>query len=309
MSVSETDIKNSLENSDVPVGVEDNKKDYDESYTIMIIRRFMKHKLAVTGLIIMILFGLSAILAPLIAPHDPYDVTPAFGEAPTAEHILGTDQSGRDVLSRLIYASRVSLIVGIGTVVISITMGTVLGLVSGYFGGWIDMIIMRITDMLMSFPQIMLILVIVSIIGPNLWNIIAVLGFLGWPQVARIVRGSVMSVKENDYVKAAVALGLSTPRILLLHILPNTIAPIIVNATFGIAYAILLEAALSFLGMGVQPPTASWGNMLTDAQALSVLTSKPWLWIPPGIMIFISVLSVNFIGDGLRDALDPKSNR
>ena len=284
--------------------IEKSKTKDNESYIMMVAGRFMKHKLAVAGLGLMILLILCAILAPVIAPKDPYHVTNAFGAAPTAEHILGTDQSGRDVLSRLIYASRVSLIVGVGTVVISISIGTILGLVSGYFGGWIDMVIMRITDIFMSFPQIMLILVVVSIIGPSLWNIIAVLGFLGWPSVTRLVRGSVLSEKENDYVKAAVSLGLSTPRILFIQILPNTVAPIIVNATFGIAYAILLEAALSFLGMGVQPPAASWGNMLTDAQSLSVLTSKPWLWVPPGIMIFLSVLAVNFIGDGLRDAFD-----
>lgn len=301
MSESNVKINNSVKIKD--------KNYVNESYIKLIAGRFIKHKLAVAGLALMILLTLCAIFAPVISPQDPYHVTNAFGTAPSMQHILGTDQSGRDVLSRLIYASRVSLIVGVGTVAISIIIGTILGLVSGYFGGWIDMVIMRITDIFMSFPQIMLILVVVSIIGPSLWNIIAVLGFLGWPSVTRLVRGSVLSEKENDYVKAAVSLGLDTSRILFIHILPNAAAPIIVNATFGIAYAILLEAALSFLGVGVQPPTASWGNMLTDAQALSVLTSKPWLWIPPGIMIFLSVLAVNFIGDGLRDALDPKSRR
>ncbi|WP_461204796.1 oligopeptide ABC transporter permease [Clostridium sp. DL1XJH146] len=289
--------------------IKKNKKKDEESYISMILHRFRKHKMAMVSVMLMLLLIICAICASIIAPQDPYKVTSSFSAAPSVEHILGTDQSGRDVLSRLIYASRVSLIVGIGSVTISTIIGTILGLMAGYFGGWIDMTLMRITDVFMAFPQIMIILVVVAIIGPTLWNIIAVLGFLGWPPITRIVRGSVLSVKENDYVKAAVGLGLETPRILIFHILPNILAPIIVNATFGVAYAILLEAALSFLGMGVRPPTASWGNMLTEAQSLSVLTSKPWLWLPPGIMIFLSVLSVNFIGDGLRDAFDPKSGK
>ena len=169
------------------------------------------------------------------------------------------------------------------------------------------MALMRVVDVFMSFPQMLLILVVVSIVGPGLIKIILILGFLGWPSVARIVRGCVLSIKENDYIKSAVAMGFSTPRILFMHILPNAVAPILVNATFSIANAIIVEASLSFLGLGVQPPTASWGNMLTDAQTISILTEKPWLWVPPGIMIILSVLSVNFVGDGLRDALDPRS--
>ncbi|SFF23656.1 peptide/nickel transport system permease protein [Paenibacillus algorifonticola] len=279
----------------------------EESYAGMVVRRFKKHKLAVAGLVIMTLLSLGAIMAPWIVPHDPYQVTEAFEAEPSAEHLLGTDQVGRDVLSRLIYAARVSLMVGLGSVLISVTIGTVLGLVSGYFGGLVDMAVMRVTDIFMSFPQLMLILVVVSVVGPSLTNVILILGFLGWTGAARLVRGSVLSIKQMDYVKAGVALGLGTPRILFKHILPNALAPILVNATFGIAGAIVSEASLSFLGLGVQPPTASWGNMLTDAQSLTVLTSQPWLWLPPGIMIVVSVLSVNFIGDGLRDAMDPKS--
>jgi peptide/nickel transport system permease protein len=211
------------------------------------------------------------------------------------------------VLSRLIYGARVSLTVGLGTVAISIIIGTILGLVSGYFGGKIDMIMMRITDMFMSFPDIVLILVIVSIMGPGLRNIIIVIGLLRWPSVTRLVRGNVLSIKKMDYVKSAVALGLKTPRILLFHVLPITLAPVLVNATSGMASAIITEASLSFLGMGVQPPMSSWGNMITDAQSISVLTSQPWLWLPPGALIVLCVLSINFIGDGLRDALDPKN--
>lgn len=279
----------------------------EENYTRMIARRFMKHKLAVAGVILIAILTLCALLSFLIAPQDPYAVTKAFGEKPSIAHLLGTDQVGRDVLSRLIYGARVSLIVGIGSNVICVSIGAILGLMSGYFGGKIDMAVMRVTDVFMSFPQMLLILVLVSIIGPGLFNIILILGFLGWPSMARLVRGCVLSIKEHEYVKSAVAMGFSTPRIMFFHILPNAVAPILVSATFGIANAIIMEASLSFLGLGVQPPTASWGNMLTDAQTLSVLTTKPWLWIPPGIMIIFSVLSINFIGDGLRDALDPRS--
>lgn len=278
-----------------------------ENYSRLIARRFSRHKLAMGGLAVIALLSLAAIFAPLLAPHDPYQVTQSFGISPNGPHVLGTDQVGRDVASRLIYAARVSLVVGLGTTAISVILGTTLGLLSGYFGGRTDMALMRVVDVFMSFPQMLLILVVVSIVGPGLIKIILILGFLGWPSVARIVRGCVLSIKENDYIKSAVAMGFSTPRILFMHILPNAVAPILVNATFSIANAIIVEASLSFLGLGVQPPTASWGNMLTDAQTISILTEKPWLWVPPGIMIILSVLSVNFVGDGLRDALDPRS--
>nr|WP_238933725.1 oligopeptide ABC transporter permease [Brevibacillus choshinensis] len=279
----------------------------EESYFRMIVKRFLKHKLAVLGLIVFCLIILSAALAPVIAPSDPYAISGEFAAAPSDAHMLGTDQVGRDLLSRLIYASRVSLSVGVGAVAIYVVIGTVLGAMAGYFGKWVDMIIMRITDVFMSFPYLMVILVLVSIMGPSLFNIVVVLGLLGWPAIARIVRGSVLSIKEMDYIKAGIALGYSTPKIVFQHILPNCLAPILVNATFGIAQAIIMEASLSFLGMGVQPPTASWGNMLTEAQSLTVLSSQPWLWVPPGLMILLAVLSINFMGDGLRDAMDPRS--
>lgn len=272
-------------------------------------KRFFKHKLAVAGLFVFSLIVLMAIFAPVIAPHNPYDVKGVFAGPPSPDHLLGTDHVGRDLLSRLIFGSRVSLAVGIGAVAIYVIIGTTLGAVAGYLGKWADMVIMRLTDIFMSFPYFMVILVLVSILGPSLSNIIVMIGLLGWPPIARIVRGSVLSIKEMDYVKAAIALGYSTPRILFQHILPNCMAPILVNATFGIASSIILEASLSFLGMGVQPPAASWGNMLTEAQSLTVLASQPWLWIPPGLMILLAVLSINFIGDGLRDAMDPKSKK
>jgi peptide/nickel transport system permease protein len=279
----------------------------EESYLKVVANRFFKHKLAVIGLVIITLFVLMAIFAPVIAPQDPLEVGYEFEAKPSSEHLLGTDQVGRDVLSRLIYASRISLSVGLGAVSIYVVIGTILGAIAGYMGKWADMLIMRITDVFMSFPFLMVILVLVSVMGPSLFNIILVLGILGWPPIARLVRGSVLSLKEMDYVKAGVALGYTAPKILLHHILPNALAPILVNATFGIASAIIMEASLSFLGMGVQPPTASWGNMLTEAQSLTVLAEQPWLWIPPGLMIILAVISINFMGDGLRDAVDPKS--
>ncbi|MFC3789289.1 oligopeptide ABC transporter permease [Paenibacillus sp. GCM10012307] len=268
--------------------------------------RFVRHKLAVAGLIVTLLLVLVALLAPLIAPFDPAMVTGSFSAAPSGEHWLGTDQVGRDVLSRLIYATQVSLLVGFVTVALYVTFGTLVGMASAYFGGWVDMVIMRVTDMFMAFPFLMVILVVISVLGSNMTTIILVLALFSWPGVARLVRGSVLAIKQLDYVKAGIALGYSTPRILFVHVFPNAIGPIIVNATFGIASAIMSEAGLSFLGMGVQPPTASWGNMLTDAQSLTVLTDQPWLWVPPGAMILITVLAINFVGDGLRDAWDAR---
>jgi peptide/nickel transport system permease protein len=212
------------------------------------------------------------------------------------------------VLSRLIYGSRVSMSVGVGAVAVYVLIGVLLGLLAGYYGRWVDMVIMRITDVFMSFPYFMVILILVSVLGPSLLTIILVIGLLAWPMISRLVRGSVLSIKQTDYVQAAVTLGYSTPRILLRHILPNALSPIIVNATFGVAQAIILESGLSFLGLGVRPPAASWGNMLSEAQSITVLSSQPWIWIPPGLMILFAVLSINFVGDGLRDSMESRSH-
>ncbi len=278
----------------------------EERYTQQIIRRFRKNRLAVAGLVVIILLILTGLFAPWLTPHNPNELTAVFSASPSTTHLLGTDQVGRDVLSRLIYATRISLIVGFITVSIYVTIGTILGLISAYYGGWMDMIVMRLADIFMSFPYLMVILVVVSILGSSLTTIILVLALFSWPTVARLVRGSVLSLKELDYVKAGVALGLSPARIMFSHILPNALGPIIVNATFGVAAAILSEAGLSFLGMGIQPPTPSWGNMLSDAQSLTVLTNQLWLWVPAGSILLVTVLAINFMGDGLRDALDPK---
>ncbi|HHY93746.1 MAG TPA: ABC transporter permease [Firmicutes bacterium] len=272
--------------------------------------RFLRHRLAVAGLVFLILLIVMALFAPWLAPGSPYDIdAEAFQAPPSPRHLLGTDTVGRDVLSRLIYAARVSLSVGLVAVSLYVFIGTLLGAIAGYYGGPVDSIIMRAADVVLSFPYLMLILVIVAMVGPSIYNIMGVLGFLGWPRIARIVRGTFLSLREQTFVEAGRAAGMRDARIIFRHILPNSMAPLLVAATFGIADAILTEAALSFLGLGVQPPTASWGNLLTDAQSLTILEQMPWMWVPPGIMIFLSVLAINFVGDGLRDALDPNLKR
>jgi peptide/nickel transport system permease protein len=276
-----------------------------ESYAQMIWRRFRRHKAAVVSLFLLVIIIAAAVLAPLIAPHNPDEIAGPFSGAPSLKFLLGTDQIGRDVLSRLLYATRVSLLVGVMATVISTAIGVVLGLISGYFGGWVDMAIMRFTDMVMSFPYILLVLVAAAIFKPGLWNIIWILGFVDWPGIARLVRGNTLSLRETNFVKSSIVAGMPRRHILFSEILPNTIAPILVYATSVLALSMLDEAALSFLGMGVQPPDASLGNMLNGAQSLTILTTKPWLWIPPGVLIILLVIAVNFIGDALRDAMDP----
>jgi peptide/nickel transport system permease protein len=246
----------------------------------------------------------------VIAEHDPYTTDlRAYRSPPSADHPLGTDSAGRDVLSRLLHAGRVSLRVGLVAVSIYTAIGIVLGGIAGFYGGWVDSLIMRLADMVLSFPSLIIIIVIVSILGPSIYNVMMVIGALGWPPIARLVRANFLSLRERDFVVAARASGARNLRLIFRHILPNALAPVIVAASFGMAQAILLEAGLSFLGLGVQPPTPSWGNMLTDAQSISVLRSMPWLWLPPGAMIALTVLSINFIGDGLRDAFDPRAIR
>lgn len=275
----------------------------------LILRRFLRHKLAVISLVFLCLIIALALLAPVISPYDPNLTTGGFSKGPTGDHLLGTDQVGRDVLSRLLYGTRVSLLVGFMATLISTVIGVILGLLSGYFGGWLDMVIMRFTDMVMSFPYILLVLVAASIFTPGLTNIILILGFVDWPGVARLVRGNVLSLRETNFIKSAEVAGMPRRYILFSEILPNTVAPILVYATSVFAISILDEAALSYLGMGVQLPTASLGNMLNGAESLTILTTKLWLWVPAGILIILLALSINFIGDALRDAIDPTASR
>lgn len=285
------------------------KVNANETYMQTVMRRFRAHHLAKISLVILVVVGLAALFAPVVAPYDPDAIVGTFSGAPCKEFILGTDQIGRDVFSRLLYATRISLLVGILATVISTVIGVVLGLIAGYFGGVADMLLMRFTDMVMSFPYILLVLVAAAIFKPGLWSIILILGFVDWPGVARLVRGNVLSLRETNFVKGNVVAGMPLRHILFSEILPNTVAPILVYATSVMAISMLDEVALSFLGMGVQPPMASLGNMLNGAQSITVLTSQPWLWLPPGIMIVVLVVSINFVGDALRDAFDPSGGR
>jgi len=274
------------------------------------LRRFLRHRLAVFGTGILVIIMAGAILAPVIAPQDPTKTNlEIVDQPPSAEHWLGGDRSGRDVWSRVVYGTRVSLVVGFGAVGLYVLIGTLFGMISGFVGGAFDQFLMRLTDTVLSIPTLLLVLVFASVVGPNLLSVIAVIGLLGWPGTARVVRGQVLSLRESDFVAAARALGARNRDIIVRHLLPNIFGPLTVVATFGVASAILLEAALSFLGLGVQPPTPSLGGMINEARAPSVLNEIPWLWMPPGILIALTVLAVNFVGDGLRDALDPRSTR
>ena len=277
----------------------------EESYLQSVIRRFRHHKAGVVSFWIVAVIIVLALLAPVLAPYGPQEITSEFSAAPSLKHLLGTDQIGRDVLSRLLYGTRVSLFVGFMATVISTMLGVLLGLLAGYVGGALDMILMRFTDMVMSFPYILLILVASVIFKPGLWSIILIFGFVDWPGVARLVRGSILSIKDQDNVKSSQIAGMPRSYILFSDILPNVMTNILVFATTVMATSILDEAALSFLGMGIQPPAASLGNMLNGAESVTVLTGMPWLWISPGLVIIILVVCVNFVGDALRDALDP----
>jgi peptide/nickel transport system permease protein len=279
-----------------------------QSSFFMVAKRFCRHRLAVACLVILLGLILLAVFAPWIAPYGPTKISGGFSKPPDAEHWLGTDQIGRDMFSRLLYAMRVSLLVGFLATVISTAIGVVLGLVSGYFGGWVDRVIMSFTDMVMSFPYILLVLVAAAIFEPGMWTMIIILGLVDWPGVARLVRGNVLSLRETNFCKSDVTSGMPGRYILFSEILPNTLAPVLVYATSVFAISILDEAALSFLGMGVQPPTASLGNILNGAQSITILTEKPWLWLPAGILIILLVMCINFVGDALRDALDPRGS-
>lgn len=271
------------------------------------VRRFLRHRMAVVGAVILLTLGLISLAAPLIAPHDPVEVdVTAIKKPPSADHLLGTDYAGRDVLSRLIWGGRVSMSVGLVAAGIAVTIGTVLGLISGFSGRWVDFWLQRLTEVVMTIPTFIMIITLVAVLGPSIFNIMFVIGIFGWTGTCRLVRGETLSVRERDFVLASRCVGASPLRIMFRHILPNVVAPIIVAGTFMIAGAILSEAGLSFLGLGVRMPTPTWGNMLTNAQSITVLESMPWLWLPPGLLITLVVLSINFLGDALRDALDPR---
>ena len=279
-----------------------------ESLWIKARKRFFRHKLAMAGLIVLSTLILMSVLAPAIERYSPIELNlDAMSNAPSSAHWLGTDTTGRDVWSRIVHAGRVSLSVGLVAVSISTLIGVVIGSLSGYAGGTVDLLLMRFTDMVMTFPSLVMIITVASVLGPSIYNTMIVIGILTWPGIARLVRGQFLSFREQQFVLAARSIGVPPIQFMFRHLFPNVISSVTVAATFGMANAILQEASLSFLGLGVQAPTPSWGNMLRDAQTLSILEGMPWLWLAPGIMIALAVLSINFIGDGLRDALDPRS--
>lgn len=267
-----------------------------------------RSKLAVAGLVIVLGLVVLAIFGPSLAPYKPDKINVRHRtEAPSSAHWFGTDDRGRDVLSRVLYGARVSLKVGVIAVGISATIGTLLGAISGYFRGWIDEIIMRLTDIMFAFPAILLAIAIMAMLGPSASNAMIAIGVVYTPIFARITRGSVLAIREEVFVEAARASGAGAPRIIWRHIMPNVLAPIIVETTLSLAFAILAEAALSFLGLGTPPPAPSWGRMLSEGRAF--MEDGPWMGFFPGMAIVLSVMGFNFLGDGLRDALDPRLKR
>ena len=287
---------------------EETQKIPSNTYFKDVFRRFRAHKPAMISLVVLSLEILAVIFLPILLNLDPYtsDFNVAFGSAPGPGHILGTDDVGRDLFARFIYGGRVSLSVGLISAIVSLCIGVPLGLLAGYYRGVCETLIMRCADIFMSFPAMVLILVLVSVLGPSVVTVTVVIGILGWPKFARLIYGNVLSARESDYVESARAVGTKDLGILTRYILPNTFAPVLIAFTFRAAQAIITESSLSFLGMGVQPPQASWGNILYDAQFISILSQRPWLWLPPGIALVITVLCINFLGDGVRDALDTK---
>ena len=281
-----------------------------ETLTQIFIRKFVKNKLAVIGAITLMIIIILAILAPVIAPYSPSDQDLMNKLAPpSADHWLGTDRYGRDIFTRLLYGGRISLLVGFGSVAGALIIGTTIGALAGYYGGIVDAILMRFVDIIISIPLIFLLITIVTIFKPSVGSLIIIFALTSWTSTARLVRGEFLTLRTRDFVLASRTMGTRPAKIIFSHILPNAMGPIIVSSTLLIGGVILSEAALSYLGLGIQPPTASWGNMLEDAQNYTVLLKAPWYPFFPGMLILITVLSFNFVGDGLRDALDPKSEK
>jgi peptide/nickel transport system permease protein len=269
-------------------------------------RRFCRHKAGLVALVVLVLEVFIALAAPVLIPRglaiDPNPLN--ILKSPSGEHWLGTDEVGRDIFARLIYASRISLSIGFLAVAVAIVVGTLIGALAGYFGGGFDNVLMRVTDAVLSIPALFFLIVLSVTLGPSVRTMIIVIGLLSWMELARIIRANVLSLKRREFVEAARTMGGRSARIIGRHILPNTLAPIVVAATLGVGNALLTEASVSYLGLGVQPPEPSWGNMLYNAQ--SYFFNAPWITLYPGLMILITVLCINFVGDGLRDALDPR---
>ena len=269
------------------------------------LRRFRQHRLAMFGLMIIAILVIAAMIG---SETDAINNNlKQMNQPPSLAHPLGTDRTGRDVLARTLVGGRVSLAVGLVSVAFSTMIGMTLGALAGYFRGWVDVVIMRMVDVVMSFPVIVLLLVVVALVGPGIFKLMVMIGLLTWTTPCRIIRGEFLSLREKEYIEAARCIGLTDADIAIKHILPNAIAPLLVYASLGVASAVLLEAGLSFLGLGVQPPTPSWGNMLNTARSISTMERNLWQWVPPAICTVLFVLSVNFVGDGIRDAVDPRT--
>lgn len=268
--------------------------------------KFLQNRLAVVGLIVFAAILLSSIFAPLLTDYDPAMIDlRARLSAPSWQHLFGTDKLGRDVFSRVLYGGRISILVGFGGALGAALVGVSLGTYAGYKGGWLDKILLRISEIFMSFPQIILVLLLVSILGQSLWNLLVIFTITGWGSVYRMTRSQMLSIREEEYVQALKAFGLNDALIAYKHMLPNALGPIMVNLTLSTAMFILEETALSFLGLGVPLHIPTWGNILNAAQDLTILQEAWWIWVPVGLVISSFVLSINFIGDGLRDAVDP----
>ncbi|AYK08219.1 oligopeptide ABC transporter permease [Brevibacillus laterosporus] len=280
-------------------------------------RKLQKNKIAVIGLCFLVAIFLFCFLGPLLSPYTLGKINAAMiNKPPSMSHWLGTDALGRDILTRLMQAGRISLTVGLASMVLSVFLGTLLGVLAGYFRGWVDALIMRASDILMTIPELPMLFILAAVLSEwkvpsnyRLYIVMIMLSFVGWAGLARLVRSQILSLREQEYIQAAKVLGLRSSRILFRHLLPNVLPLLIVVATLRVGGAILSESTLSYFGLGVVPPTATWGNMIDSANTLIDFQKRPWLWIPPGLAIFVTVISINLLGDGLRDALDPKMKK
>ncbi|MGD6833832.1 oligopeptide ABC transporter permease [Sutcliffiella halmapala] len=291
------------------LSLDPNLKAKPDTLTKIMFRKFMKNKLAVIGAVILGIIMFGALFAPWLTAHS-YEEQNLLNklQSPGGEHWLGTDRFGRDVFARMLYGARISLLVGFASVIGAISIGTVVGAVAGYFGGLIDSILMRLVDIILSIPSLFLLITLVTIFDPGIDKLIMIFALTGWTSTARLVRGEFLSLRSREFVLASKTIGTRSYKIIFAHILPNALGPIIVSATLAVGGVILAESALSYLGLGIQPPTPSWGNMLQDAQNFTIMLKHWWYPLFPGLAILLTVLSFNFIGDGLRDALDPRIN-